>query len=318
MTDDLFNYRKMTTQVVMEAQDEPFQPTSGQRFSVLVMLYGETIGRRYVIADKELVVGREEDCTLPLLDSTVSRAHCKLMPRNGEVTVQDLGSTNHTYVNGDLTGERLLRDGDQLRVGRTIFKFLSGDNIEHAYHEEVFRLMSTDTLTGAFNRQHFDKEIQRQFAHARRYERPVSLAMLDIDHFKYINDTRGHLFGDRVLAQLGALITSLRREQDVFCRYGGEEFAILLPETELGGAVEYANRVRKAVGRARFEYDGKVQPVSISIGVGQLTADMPDAKALVDAADNQLYEAKRNGRNRVEPFVPDNGDTPRPRTQSAR
>ena len=300
MNDDVFNYRKMTTQVVMEAQDDvPLLTGSTQRFSVLVMLYGEAIGKRFVLTDKELVVGRDEGSSLPLLDSSVSRSHCKLIPKNGDVTVLDLGSTNHTYVNGDRTTERVLRDGDQLRLGRTIFKFLSGDNIEHAYHEEVFRLMSTDSLTGCFNRQHFDKEIQRLHAYARRYGRPLALAMIDIDHFKYINDTRGHLFGDRVLAQLGALVTSLRREQDVFCRYGGEEFAILLPETELEGAVDYANRVRRTVGKARFEYDGKVQPVSISIGVAELGDDMPDAKSLVDAADNQLYEAKRNGRNRV-------------------
>lgn len=319
MTDDVFNYRKMTTQVVMDAQDDlPQLQKDHKPCSVLVMLYGEAIGKRYLITDRELVVGRDEGSTLPLLDSTVSRNHCRLVPRDGGVDLLDLGSTNHTYVNGQLTSERALRDGDQIRIGRSIFKFLSGDNIEHAYHAEVFRLMSVDSLTGAFNRQHFDKEIQRLYAYARRYGRPLSLAMLDIDHFKYINDTRGHLFGDRVLAQLGALVGSLKREQDVFCRYGGEEFMLILPETELIGAVDHANRVRKAVGRETFEYDGKVQPVSISIGVAELDESMPDAKSLVDAADNQLYEAKRNGRNRVEPTFPDASPEPKPRQKHAR
>jgi len=319
MTEDVFNYRKMTTQVVMDAQDDlPLLSDSKARFSVLVMLYGEAIGKRFLITDKEVVVGRDETSSLPLQDGTVSRAHCRLVPRGAEVDLQDLGSTNHTFVNGDRTAERTLRDGDQIRIGRTIFKFLAGDNVERAYHEEVFRLMSTDSLTGAFNRQHFDREIQRLYAYARRYERPLSLAMLDIDHFKYINDTRGHLFGDRVLAQLGALLASLRREQDVFCRYGGEEFAVLLPETDLAGAAGIANRMRRTVGRERFEYDGKVQPVSISIGVATLDAGMPDAAALIDASDNQLYEAKRQGRNRVEPFFPDEGEEPKPRKKSAR
>lgn len=189
MSDDVFNYRKMTTQIVMDSADDQSFPAApsqtGKPFSVLLMMYGEAIGKRFVITDKSLVVGRDETSGIALADTTVSRAHCRLSPVGDRVVFEDLGSTNHTYLNGDRVLSAELADGDQLRIGRTIFKFLSSENIENAYHEEIYRLMSRDSLTGAYNRAHFDKELQRVYAQSRRYDRPLSLAMIDIDHLAH-------------------------------------------------------------------------------------------------------------------------------------
>jgi diguanylate cyclase (GGDEF)-like protein len=306
-SEEVFNYRKMTTQVVMDATDgESFpKPPSqtGKPFAVLLMMYGEFIGKRFIITDKSLTMGRDERSDISLLDTTLSRAHCRFIPVGERVTLEDLNSTNHTYVNGERIQVRDLVDGDQIRVGRTIFKFLSSDNIEQAYHEEIYRLMSTDSLTGAHNRAYFDKEIVRVFSQSRRYNRPLSLAMIDIDHFKYVNDTHGHLFGDRVLAQLGTLVAASKRDIDIFARYGGEEFVLILPETELQGAVEVAERVRRRIARSVFEFDGKTQPIAVSIGVASYQRSMDNVAALIEAADFRLYQGKNAGRNRVEPSL---------------
>jgi diguanylate cyclase (GGDEF)-like protein len=300
--DDAINYRKMTTEVVMSAVAASRRQTRPGGASVLIMIYGEYIGSRYVVSLTPLTIGRDEECSLPLADTTVSRRHCRIERADGGTLMTDLESTNGCFVNGLRMTSALLHDGDQVRVGRTIFKHLSGDNIERTYHEEIERLISTDSLTGAFNRATFDKRLAEAVSQAARHGRPLSLLMLDIDHFKHVNDRMGHLFGDRVLAQLGSVLTASKRTSDVFCRYGGEEFAMILPETGLEEAVEVADRFRLAVARAQFEYDGRSHPVSVSIGVAQYEAlSMLTPGLLVQAADEKLYLAKRNGRNRVEP-----------------
>jgi diguanylate cyclase (GGDEF)-like protein len=195
----------------------------------------------------------------------------------------------------------VLQDGDTLRVGRTIFKFLTGDNVEATYHEEIYRLMTTDNLTGAANRRVFQTELERRFVEARRYGRPLSLLVLDLDRFKRVNDTFGHLFGDQVLRRLGGLVAGEKRDGDTFCRYGGEEFALIMPETALGDALRVAERIRAAVEAATFEYEGRTTPVTVSIGAAERTDGMTTPDDLIRRADVQVYAAKENGRNRVEP-----------------
>jgi len=304
--DDL-SYQKMTTQLSRRTLEElQSLRKSADSSSVLLMLYGEDIGRRFEVKDEgpEVTIGRDPRNQISLEDTTVSRMHCRLRPGAGTVDLEDSGSRNHTYANGDRTQSLRLRDGDQVRVGRTIFKFLTGDNIESAYHEEIHRLMSTDSLTSAHNRKYFDQELERMFSLARRYDRPLSLCMLDIDLFKQVNDRHGHLFGDRVLAQLGAIAISTTRSSDVFCRYGGEEFALLLPETSLPDAVENAERLRREVCEAQFSFDGTTHPITVSVGVAEVEPSMKNAKELIEVADQRLYVAKDHGRNRGEPTVP--------------
>ena len=278
-------------------------PKGASSVSSIVVIYGEFLGRRFQIDGAPLTIGRSPECTIQLDDDSVSRQHCRVSPGDDGVVLVDLNSTNGTYVNDTAVSARHLHDGDRVQVGRSIFKFLTGSNIEQAYHEEIYRLKTTDGLTGANNKRSFDEELQREFHRFLRYGRPLLLLMFDIDLFKGVNDTYGHLAGDRVLSELGRLMGGAVRSEDTFCRYGGEEFALLLPETELADGVRFAERLRADVEAARFEFDGMTIPVTISGGVAAATSDMPGPERFVAAADELLYAAKRNGRNRIEPPV---------------
>jgi diguanylate cyclase (GGDEF)-like protein len=271
------------------------------RNAFLLMIYGDALGQRTEIGATPLTIGRHLSCDIQLLDNAVSRIHYRVVPGEYGVLLQDEGSTNRTYVNDRPVQAQPLQDGDVLRVGRTIFKFLTGDNVEAAYHEEIYRLMTTDNLTGAANRRVFQTELERRFNEARRYGRPLSLLVLDLDRFKRVNDTFGHLFGDQVLRRLGALVTAEKRDGDTFCRYGGEEFALIMPETALPDALLVAERIRKAVEDTSFDFEGRTTPVTVSIGAAAREDSHQVPEDLVKRADVRLYDAKEGGRNRVEP-----------------
>jgi len=269
------------------------------RNAFLLMIHGDALGQRTEIGHEPITIGRQPPCTIQLPDSAVSRVHCRVVRGEYGVLLQDEGSTNRTYVNDRPVQAHTLQDGDVIRVGRTYFKFLTGDNLEAAYHEEIYRLMTTDALTGAANRRVYQGELTRRFHEAQRYHRPLAILVLDLDRFKRINDTFGHLFGDQVLRRLGALVTVEKREGDTFCRYGGEEFALIMPETALDDARHVAERIRAAVEAATFEYEGKVTPVTVSIGAAECEPGLASPEDLVRVADERLYAAKEGGRNRV-------------------
>jgi two-component system cell cycle response regulator len=165
--------------------------------------------------------------------------------------------------------------------------------------EERRRMAMSDALTGAHNRRYFMNHMRRELKRARRFGSEVSLLVFDIDHFKHINDTYGHLAGDAVLRQLGALIKNRVRRDDVPARTGGEEFAVILPEVGVEGAVQLAEKLRMAVESSTFKFEGTQIPVTISIGVAEWTPEVVDPQELVKATDEKLYEAKRTGRNRT-------------------
>jgi two-component system, cell cycle response regulator len=266
----------------------------------LVVLYGKNLGKRYFL-DREVIVGRSESATIQVDQESVSRHHVKLETDGGRTTATDLSSTNGSFINNARIGSMELRDGDQLKVGQTIFKYLSGSNIESKYHEEIYRLTTVDGLTQAFNKRYFLDALTREVNRATRYGRALSLAMMDIDHFKLINDTHGHLAGDLVLREMAALIMQHLRREDIFARYGGEEFSLILPEVDLQGAAAVCEKLRGLIEVQPFEFNGKQIPVTVSQGLRACTkADAGvDVVALIADADAKLYEAKQGGRNRV-------------------
>ncbi len=212
----------------------------------------------------------------------------------------DLGSTNGTYVNDVAVTERILKDGDQIKIGRSILKFMTGDNIETSYHEEIYRLMTVDGLTGLFNKRYFNEAHERELQRAVRYGRPLSILLFDIDHFKNINDRFGHVAGDSLLKQLANAVREKLRAHDILARVGGEEFGVLLPEVEKEGATFTAEKIRAVVERTEFAFDGEKMPATISVGVATNTAKLATPLALYGAADAALYAAKTRGRNRVQ------------------
>jgi two-component system, cell cycle response regulator len=231
---------------------------------------------------------------------SVSRNHAKLVNDEGRISVEDLGSTNGTIVNDEhIEAPLRLRNGDLVKIGRTIFKFIASNNIEAAYHDEIYRMTTVDGLTQVFNRRYFEDAIERELSRARRYTRPLSLVMIDIDHFKKINDSFGHLAGDAVLKEVASTIRTRTRREDVLARYGGEEFALLLPEVDVKGGAQLAEKVRKLVEKHTFTFDGEAIPVSLSAGVATVLKKSDDSHELIRRADEKLYEAKSSGRNRV-------------------
>ncbi len=249
-----------------------------------------------------------------MADENVSRFHCRLAQHPDGILLYDRSSKNGTYVDGKAVTAHVLRDGERVSVGRNIFKFLSGANVEHAYNQEIYRLMATDNLTGAYNRSFFEREISRELRRFLRYDRPVSLLMIDIDQFKTVNSQYGHLAGDRVLAQLGSLVARQIRAEDILCRWGGEEFLLLMPEMSEREACETAERLRAAIAEARFVFEGEKSAltvsVSVSIGATAATRQMCVPSDFVDAANQRVDEAKRLGGNCIFPPLPAENSEP--------
>jgi diguanylate cyclase (GGDEF)-like protein len=265
----------------------------------LVVILGAEIGKRISLEDRDLVLGRSSSADVVLDIDNVSRNHASIVRSARGWILRDLDSTNGTFVNELPVRERLLRDGDQIRIGRSMIKFLTSNNVEAQYHEEIYRLMTLDGLTQLHNRRFFQEAIEREFARSKRYGHPFCLVMFDLDNFKRINDTHGHLAGDDVLRRVGSLVATKVRTNDLVARVGGEEFAVILPEADRMGGVALAEKLRKMIASERFEHEGASIPVTISLGVAAFASTYEACADLYKAADDRLYEAKRNGRNQV-------------------
>lgn len=260
------------------------------------------MGCRYPLGDRQLMLGRGDDCDIRIQDNSVSRRHAKIEASADGYYVNDLGSTNGTFVNDrQLDGSWHLQDGDYLRVGNCIYRYLTGGNIEAEYHEEIYRLTIQDGLTRIHNQRALTEFLDREVARSQRHNRSLSVLMFDIDKFKAINDTYGHLCGDFVLRELAECVKTAVRKEDLFARYGGEEFVLVLVETGLADAAAAAERIRDEVAAHQFRFETMPIRLTISVGVATTAGD-PEITptALLRAADERLYQAKRAGRNRVE------------------
>jgi two-component system, cell cycle response regulator len=258
------------------------------------------MGTRYPLSDFPMVLGRDPECGICIADGSVSRRHARIHPRNDGYFAEDLGSTNGTYVNDVAAVMTRLKDGDYLRIGSCIYRFLMGGNVEADYHAVIYKLTIVDALTDIHNKRALLEFLERELVRSGRYHRPLSLLMFDIDHFKAVNDTLGHLGGDHVLRELAARIKPLIRSDELFARYGGEEFSVVLPEATRDGAVSVGERLRRVIAEKPFCYEGVSVPVTISIGVATTIGDeRMTATQLIELADQRLYDAKSQGRNRV-------------------
>lgn len=221
------------------------------------------------------------------LDDYVSRRLAWL--RSGDATPMDLNMSDGTVVRCHLA---VLPGGGRMLIYSDVT-----DIIRNA--QELERLATTDGMTGIYNRRHFLALADREWNRARRYHRPLSLLMIDIDYFKAINDCFGHQVGDEMIAHLAELARECKRDSDVLARIGGEEFALLLPETTLVQANVVAERLRCDVAEKPLGTASRSIPATVSIGVATTANSVVDFSALMKAADEALYDAKRAGRNRV-------------------
>ncbi len=267
--------------------------------AALVVLHGDDLGKRFRLSKEELSIGRSSRCDIRVDQESVSRKHATLAREGPAVVLRDLDSTNGTLVNDERIAARPLQNGDLIKIGRTIFKFIVGGNIEQLYHEEIYRLTTIDGLTQAFNRRYFVEQLEREMGRCRRYGRKLAVGIFDVDNFKAVNDAYGHLAGDRILADLSRLVIGQIRREDTLARLGGDEFALAFPELSVTQAVQVGEKLRKGVAKHAFEFEGERIPVSISVGLVEYRGKAADATELLDQADQKLYEAKRRGRNRV-------------------
>jgi two-component system, cell cycle response regulator len=268
----------------------------------LVVLSGPELGRVLRVEEGDAVIGRSASCSLRVDDPGISRRHARVIRVADAVAIEDLESSNGTLVNGDrVTDRRVLEDGDKLRLGAlTTLKFTYQDQLDERFQSQMLDAALRDGLTQAFNRRYLLERLEAELAHARRHRTGLGLILLDLDHFKRVNDEHGHPAGDEVLNGLTRVAWATVRTEDVFARYGGEEFAVLSRGADLESTVVLAERLRAAVEGTPFEASGQVLRVTVSCGAvsfPEAPAASPDA--LIAAADAALYEAKRTGRNRV-------------------
>lgn len=269
------------------------------RSACVVVIHGEGLGKRADIEDQPVVVGRSQDADLHIPHKSVSRQHCRIWRDGEHYRLRDLEATNRTRVNDQPVTETLLADGDHITLGECILKFISHSSVEARYHEEVYQLATHDALTELYNRRHFVELVDKEIARASRHGRPLVMCIIDVDLFKPVNDRYGHIAGDGVLRRIAAIVRAFVRGEDAAARIGGEEFAVMLPESDVTAARAFAERLREAVAAETFVLGDEPQRLTISIGIASLADGRGDRSALMKAADAALYRAKDEGRNRV-------------------
>jgi diguanylate cyclase (GGDEF)-like protein len=274
----------------------PSERPKGSGNPCLVILAGPGMGRRIDLEGGVVDIGRSEACVIPVVSPQVSRRHASIQRVLGRYVVADLESTNGTFVNDRRIQQERLNDGDKIRVGDLVVKYME-NSIEVLYHEQIGSLAREDSLTGVYNKRSFDEDFGRYTARAEPGDSPLSLILLDLDHFKSINDTLGHAAGDEVLRRVTSLIRATLPVGAAVYRVGGEEFAILSTGPGASRATELAEELRRQVESSAFSHAGKAFPVTLSLGVAVRRGD--GAEQLYERADRKLYEAKRGGRNRV-------------------
>ncbi len=276
---------------------------NGSGRACLVRIYPPSIGEGVLpLSHARFLIGRGTECELELSESDISRQHASIEfdAKKNAYSIRDLKSLNGTHVNGRRIDQHVLRSGDLLQIGHTVLKFLGGDGIERKYHEAIYTMTITDGLTGVANKRYLLEALERELVRSQRHQRPFSVAMFDIDHFKQVNDTHGHLAGDAVLRQLCDRIKVIVRKDELLARYGGEEFAVLLPESTSDEAATFGERIRESVASEPFAIETFTIPVTVSVGIATTTGDTDTTVTdLLAQADEKLYEAKNAGRNTV-------------------
>lgn len=301
----------MDAKAITHLCESPFHPRRsdsrpGSRQSAyLIVIRGGMPGTMLLLGDEEMTLGRSAENSFSLDDMTVSRLHATVrMDATGAITLTDQASTNGTFLNGSpLQAGRAVRleDGDRVQLGSgVVLKLVRLDSSDVHFQQEMFERTVRDGLTGVYNRSYFLNRLGPLVA--RSYSQGIGLAilMVDVDHFKSINDRFGHLVGDVVLREVASLLKESTRNDDLVARYGGEEFIVALPFSSADLATERAEQIRLGVGAKPIPFIGGTARVTVSIGLAYGSSEWPlKPLALIEAADESLYQAKARGRNRV-------------------
>lgn len=301
----------------LEPRPRGVKSAQNERRPALVSLGGELMAVPIPLERDEVIIGRAIEADVRLNDSRASRLHARISSKVDPKTnttnyhITDLGSTNGTLVNGEVITDVSLSDGDKIVIGDHLFRFDMLDEIDREFQQQIHRLIAHDELTGLLTSKSFFSELRREAARAEADSRPFCVLMMDLDHFKEVNDTYGHLVGSKTLEETGRVIKEALRAGDVASRFGGEEFAAFLLDANYAQGLVAAERVRVAVEQEEFPASRMNSPderathrITISIGVAAYPDDATDPIHLVELADSALYRAKRSGRNRISAYRP--------------
>jgi two-component system, cell cycle response regulator len=279
----------------------------------LVFLSGELIAVPIPLEREEVILGRALEADVRVNDTKVSRRHAKINTivdtetGKTDYVLSNLGSRNGIYLNGAKVEREILSNGDKITIGEHILRFELLDEIDREYQQQIHRLITHDDLTGLLSSRSFFSELRRESARAKSENRGFCVLVMDVDHFKKVNDTYGHLTGSKTLEEIGQCIIDIMRSGDAASRFGGEEFSAFLLDADLAQGIVAAERIRSEIERYEFSVIRQGKPsekhhVTISIGVAMFPNDSSDPIELVEMADSALYRAKREGRNRVRAY----------------
>lgn len=279
-------------------------PSSGDKDrATLTILTGVNAGQVFALDGTDHVIGRGTDADLWIEDGGVSRRHARITCRaDGRYFVEDLGSTNGTFVGAQRVDVSELRPGDRLQLGPQLsLRFAITDDAEEELQRRLYESSTRDGLTRIYNRKYFNERLTAEVAYSRRHKVKLAVLLVDLDDFKQVNDTFGHLAGDMVLRIVSAQMQRLIRVEDLLARYGGEEFVILARSTGKTEAVRLAERIRTSIQELPVNVEDRRHEVTLSIGVASLQDVAPDGGPtdLLALADARLYRAKTEGKNRV-------------------
>ncbi len=294
------------------AESEPAAQVGGARVPAIILYDGDEIGGLHSLTKGDTVIGRTAGCDIVIPESRVSRRHAiirRMTEGEDRFEVGDLGSTNGTFVDGDRVGRLMLVRGSKVAIGGRILKFEMLDKTDLAYQSRIVQMIHLDELPGLLTKRSLFRALEMELIRTERYHHPLSVLMMDLDHFKQVNDTHGHLVGSHCLSEVGALIREATRVTDVSGRYGGEEFVVAMPETRVANAAEVAERIRSSIARHDFLVYNVKTKVTVSQGItvfgGEVAAQTEPinvkalAAELIREADEAMYRAKEEGRNRV-------------------
>ncbi len=271
---------------------------------VLIVLTGPLTGKMFTIAMGELIIGRDADCDIQVTGRGISRKHATLIVKKDEILLRDEKSTNGTYINGTkITSITTLEDGDRFQIGANVLlKLTFQDDLEETFQKEMYESATRDPLTGIYNKKYFYERLKEEVGYSKRHQYFLAVIIFDIDHFKLVNDTYGHQAGDMVLCALSETVKSMIRNEDIFCRYGGEEFTIITRGISPNDVFRFCERMRKHIEKQKISFKDEYIHITASFGYAVIPNEpIKDFEQLIEIADKALYESKEHGRNQCYP-----------------
>jgi len=290
-----------TTQVI-RFNSKVSEDVSSELQAIMTVLTGSSPGAVYELTAPTTVIGRSREAEIQITDAGLSRRHAQILRRPDGFYLEDLGSTNGTFYNGERLNEsHKLEDGSRIQIGEnTVLRFALQDKLEQEAARQMYEMTVRDPLTRLHNRRYLDERIKSEFAYAIRHDSALTVLIVDVDHFKNVNDTMGHPAGDAVLRALGAGLQRMVRAEDILARFGGEEFVVVARSIDENGSTIFAERIRRNVESMVIPWGEVRLKITVSIGLAHMGGKYSSPEGLLAAADGALYRAKRSGRNRVE------------------